>query len=195
VPVRHLTGAVKQSAGKKASQYGSERRTSEKSAGTRDTVDEIIPLDELRELLDERIYSENADLPETEVPSFVDVSMLDAYMYKEVSFIDLDSIEYDDMADLDLAVDDSLPPSTADAKREAVITAPHRPAAYPKQTNRAVAASASGLDSMQFKTDLQVVLSYMDRLLEALPEEKIEEFARSKQFDTYKKIFAELGLV
>jgi hypothetical protein len=35
----------------------------------------------------------------------------------------------------------------------------------------------------------------MDRLLEALPEEKIEEFARSKQFDTYKKIFTELGLV
>jgi hypothetical protein len=35
----------------------------------------------------------------------------------------------------------------------------------------------------------------MDRLLEALPEDKIEEFARSEQFDVYKKVFKELGLV
>jgi hypothetical protein len=35
----------------------------------------------------------------------------------------------------------------------------------------------------------------MDQLLESLPEEKIEEFASSKYFDTYKKLFSELGLV
>jgi hypothetical protein len=51
------------------------------------------------------------------------------------------------------------------------------------------------VNSTHFKKDLQVVLSYMDRLLEALPDEKIEEFARSKQFDVYKKVFKELGLV
>jgi hypothetical protein len=51
------------------------------------------------------------------------------------------------------------------------------------------------INSASFKKDLQVVLSYMDRLLEALPDEKIEEFARSKQFDVYKKVFKELGLV
>jgi hypothetical protein len=51
------------------------------------------------------------------------------------------------------------------------------------------------MDSKQFKKELQVVLSYMDRLLESLPDEKIEEFARSKQFDVYKKVFKELGLV
>jgi hypothetical protein len=33
----------------------------------------------------------------------------------------------------------------------------------------------------------------MDKLLEALPEDKIREFAESKHFDTYKKIFNELG--
>jgi hypothetical protein len=49
-------------------------------------------------------------------------------------------------------------------------------------------------DSQQFKKELQVVLSYMDRLLESLPDEKIEEFARSRQFDVYKKVFKELGL-
>jgi hypothetical protein len=35
----------------------------------------------------------------------------------------------------------------------------------------------------------------MENLLESLPEEKIEEFANSKYFETYKKIFKEWGLV
>jgi hypothetical protein len=46
-----------------------------------------------------------------------------------------------------------------------------------------------------FKHELKTVLSYMDHLLESLPEEKIEEFAKSEYFDTYKKLFKELGLV
>jgi hypothetical protein len=45
------------------------------------------------------------------------------------------------------------------------------------------------------KQELKVVLSYMDQLLESLPEEKIEEFARSEYYNTYKKLFEELGLV
>ncbi|MDR1566507.1 MAG: hypothetical protein LBS48_04385 [Treponema sp.] len=45
------------------------------------------------------------------------------------------------------------------------------------------------------KQELRTVLSYMDHLLESLPDEKIEEFARSNYFDTYKKLFKELGLV
>jgi hypothetical protein len=45
------------------------------------------------------------------------------------------------------------------------------------------------------KNELKNVLSYMDHLLESLPEEKIEEFAHSEYFDKYKKIFKELGLV
>lgn len=44
------------------------------------------------------------------------------------------------------------------------------------------------------KDEIRSVLAYMDQLLENLPEEKIEEFAQSEQFETYKKLFAELGL-
>ena len=44
------------------------------------------------------------------------------------------------------------------------------------------------------KAEIRSVLSYMDQLLESLPEEKIQEFARSDHFDTYKKLFEELGL-
>ena len=45
------------------------------------------------------------------------------------------------------------------------------------------------------KEELKTVLAYMDQLLEALPEEKIEEFAQSEYYDTYKKLFKELGLI
>jgi hypothetical protein len=45
------------------------------------------------------------------------------------------------------------------------------------------------------KNELRTVLSYMDQLLESLPEEKIEEFAKSEYFDSYKKLFKELGLI
>jgi len=44
------------------------------------------------------------------------------------------------------------------------------------------------------KGEIRAVLAYMDQLLESLPESKIEEFAKSEYFDTYKKLFEELGL-
>jgi hypothetical protein len=47
----------------------------------------------------------------------------------------------------------------------------------------------------KFKDDIRTVLAYMDQLLESLPEEKIEEFARSDKFEVYKKVFKDLGLV
>jgi hypothetical protein len=55
-------------------------------------------------------------------------------------------------------------------------------------------AGADGI-SPSLKGELKSVLAYMDHLLESLPEEKIEAFAKSEYFDTYKKIFKELGLV
>ncbi len=37
--------------------------------------------------------------------------------------------------------------------------------------------------------DLKKLLGYMDRLLESLPEDKIDEFARSEYFELYRKVF------
>lgn len=42
--------------------------------------------------------------------------------------------------------------------------------------------------------EVKSVLKYLDQLLGALPEEKIQEFARSEQFQTYKRLFRDLGL-
>jgi hypothetical protein len=55
--------------------------------------------------------------------------------------------------------------------------------------------SSSGEIPSHLKHELRTVLTYMDQLLEALPDDKIEEFAKSEYYDTYKKLFRELGLV
>ncbi len=47
---------------------------------------------------------------------------------------------------------------------------------------------------IHLKEEIKSVLSYMDQLLESLPENKIEEFAKSEYFDTYKRLFDELGI-
>jgi len=56
-------------------------------------------------------------------------------------------------------------------------------------------APTDSADGDRLKSEIKSVLSYLDKLLDSLPEEKIEEFARSEYFDTYKKLFEELGLV
>ncbi len=55
-------------------------------------------------------------------------------------------------------------------------------------------AQATEEISEGLKSDIKAVLSYMDKLLDSLPEEKIAEFARSEHFELYKKLFTELGL-
>ena len=55
-------------------------------------------------------------------------------------------------------------------------------------------AVADGKIPTNLKQELKIVLTYMDQLLEALPDDKIDEFAKSPYFDTYKKLFKELGL-
>ncbi len=55
------------------------------------------------------------------------------------------------------------------------------------------AKPAPGEDRL--KAEIRSVLAYLDKLLDSLPEDKIEEFARSQYFDTYKRLFEELGLV
>lgn len=66
----------------------------------------------------------------------------------------------------------------------ASLEAPEEPSAIPEDND----VSAS------LRDEIKAVLSYMDKLLESLPEEKIEEFARSEHFEVYKKLFDELGI-
>jgi bisphosphoglycerate-dependent phosphoglycerate mutase len=48
--------------------------------------------------------------------------------------------------------------------------------------------------SEDLKDEVKSVLSYLDKLLDALPDEKIKEFAESEAFESYKKLFDELKI-
>jgi pilus assembly protein FimV len=66
-----------------------------------------------------------------------------------------------------------------------------------RDLNEAEAALAQAGDTPipeNLKGELRSVLNYMDKLLDSLPEEKIQEFAASDHFKVYKRLFEELGL-
>lgn len=73
---------------------------------------------------------------------------------------------------------------------EPVIENPVEPVASPAVET----AGSNGEIPGDLKQEIKSVLSYMDQLLENLPEDKISEFAQSEHFVTYKKLFEELGL-
>jgi pilus assembly protein FimV len=67
---------------------------------------------------------------------------------------------------------------------------PTPPAAPAAKSARAGASTVPD----DLKDEIRAVLKYMDHLLEALPEDKIQEFASSDYFVMYKKLFEDLGL-
>ena len=78
---------------------------------------------------------------------------------------------------------------------------PELPAADPVKTlpaedTLAEAPTATGGAEVggQVREEIRSVLAYLDQLLDALPPEKVREFAQSKHFATYKKLFREFGL-
>jgi hypothetical protein len=84
-------------------------------------------------------------------------------------------------------IEDDLLPPLAGEEEEVLEEA--------EDLSKAEEAPGPGGIPVKLKQELKTVLSYMDQLLESLPDDKIEEFARSEYFDTYKKLFKELGLV
>ena len=68
-----------------------------------------------------------------------------------------------------------------------------REAEEPEETEEERPESISDFPE-ELKQDVKSVLSYLDQLLESLPENKIREFARSEYFGVYKRLFEELGL-
>jgi len=63
------------------------------------------------------------------------------------------------------------------------------------QSSEAAASSTSPGMPANLRNEIANVLKYMDNLLDALPDEKIKEFAESEHFEVYKKLFEELGLM
>lgn len=76
----------------------------------------------------------------------------------------------------------------ADQILEAEEVLDEQPGAVPSSSD-----SGMGIPD-NLKDEIRTVLKYMDHLLEALPDEKIQEFASSDYFVMYKKLFEDLGL-
>jgi len=68
-------------------------------------------------------------------------------------------------------------------------------AAEPVAAQEPQESSGEGPVPDKLKRDVKSVLVYLDQLLASLPEEKIEEFASSEYYDTYKRLFDDLGLL
>ena len=100
----------------------------------------------------------------------------------------LDSAEETDEAAIEATIEEIKEPETVSGP----VPVSQKSVAVPDVTR---ADEDTSLIPSHLKQELKTVLTYMDQLLEALPDEKIEEFAKSEYYDTYKKLFKELGLV
>jgi hypothetical protein len=157
-----------------------------------DGISVDLDLDETRDeapsALDD--FSGDFDVSESEPAQDIIVPALDEEnVLPDIVPMAPDYLSPDDLVD----INESLAVTAAAA--DIPVESKAAPTQEPPEAAAAVQSPHDPLDTPGFKKDLQAVLSYMDKLLEALPDEKIEEFARSEQFDTYKRVFKELGLI
>ncbi|MDR0388286.1 MAG: hypothetical protein LBH57_09660, partial [Treponema sp.] len=151
----------------------------------------VIP-EGFRENLPEDLLVESEDTP---APEEILENADDSFI------IDDDILDIDDIPDDDLSV---RPEAGEEINAEDILigggeeeAAEERSAGEaPEEPDAGEAGQAVDVSAIppDIRNELRSVLSYMDQLLESLPEDKIEEFAKSEQFDTYKKLFEELGL-
>jgi hypothetical protein len=162
-------------------------------------------------VIDEPDLSAGLVEPPLEEPVLGDISFNDDISLDMDDFASTIEIEADDLESKDRAspADDSLaqiiPEGFEVNAQEAAVSMDDDLEAFSDDelaigsgTSDVPSFEADGADAgipVGMKGELKSVLAYMDHLLESLPEDKIEEFAKSEYFDTYKKIFKELGLV
>ncbi len=79
----------------------------------------------------------------------------------------------------------------AEQRPEPEARAAATPAAGPA---RHAPAGSHGAIPGGLRDEIRTVLKYMDQLLEALPDDKIKEFADSEYFEVYKRLFEELEI-
>ena len=138
----------------------------------------------------EEVVEELGDFDDIEPEDLEDLDVADAVEYVETGEVTddivLERIATDASHDDDYALDE-IELDIEPAENEPDITL------APTLDNTAVAAVQGEIPD-DMRTELRTVLSYLDQLLESLPEEKIQEFAQSEHFDVYKRLFEDLGL-
>ncbi|HBO42097.1 MAG: hypothetical protein A2087_10305 [Spirochaetes bacterium GWD1_61_31] len=97
--------------------------------------------------------------------------------------------------ELSMSLDDNLFVDNEASAIPAPVDAKENPAASPAPATPDLGIPAHPSVPDKLSHDVKSVLVYLDQLLSALPEDKIEEFAASEYYDTYKKLFEELGIL
>jgi len=123
------------------------------------------------------ITLENSKLDDFVIPEELDYSMLNHEDEETASAgeTDMSYLEEKDSED-DVSVD--IPETQDIAVKE----------------NTSVSSSETTELPSNIKEEIKSVLVYMDQLLESLPEDKMKEFAESEYFETYNRLFSELGI-
>lgn len=178
-----------------------------------DEIDDVLELDDESYTAD----THGVDL-HTEEPSPVaeideDIELLESVDDDDTYINSTEPVEFHP-DDIPTSLDDSLFVEAAEPERVVAEPEPEPPAINmekpvpparpqtimePPQPADVPVAQSSNLAapevSDKLKHDVKSVLLYLDQLLASLPEEKIEEFASSEYYDTYKRLFDDLGLL
>ena len=141
---------------------------------------------EAETLADDTALAPAEDLEIGELESVTDDTEAADSAEKEIE-IEFES-EPDALSESSSASGESAGMDTGDQILEAEEVLDEEPVRSPPSSD-----SAAGIPD-NLKDELRTVLGYMDKLLEALPDEKIQEFASSDYFVMYKKLFEDLGI-
>ena len=160
-----------------------------------DPIDEIFKDDSV----DSTLTSEKIDYISEDSNNTVSVD-------DELADLDLPSPSLDENFEVEPEVEDTVEepvieetaveePAMEDLNDETEDAPATEPVIEEAETSNPVSQAVSNEEIPgDLKSEIKSVLSYMDQLLENLPEDKISEFAQSEHFVTYKKLFQELGL-
>ncbi len=161
-----------------------------------DAIDEIETVEEftLEDSDDEAEIIEDLELDPADIDDEIQVTLPDD------NFNELPGTEEVDLESLEALA--AAPDLTEKSTEEIIeltelelsdsVDSPEPAAAGIREQTKA-ALEISSLPG-ELKEEIKDVLRYMDQLLESLPDDKIQEFARSEHYEVYKKIFEELGI-
>lgn len=154
-----------------------------------DLAEPIVHPDDLSTSLDDSLFVENPEAEAVEAVDFSDTADLG------------DIVESEQVPEAEeslLPIEEPIEEALAEAPRDAGTEPKPEPAVKAERATSGPEPSAAAVQADvpdKLKQDVKSVLVYLDQLLASLPEEKIEEFASSEYYDTYRRLFDDLGLI
>ena len=168
-------------------------------------LEETVELEETAELDAQPTLAPEAELEPEAIEDFESMDfegegLLGSQEVEDLGGEDLETLEeIEDIAEADEFEADEFEAETTDFEPD--LETEELPAEEPEDVLSVDEMNSQEIQETEetvpdkLKQDVKSVLLYLDQLLASLPEEKIEEFASSEYYDTYKKLFEDLGLL